>query len=195
MSINYDFILTEYKEMFSEKRYYDGRFSSLIALYISLITFTISETVIVQGVANISMNIINAVVALMCFLAGILIFLSLYFNRVNYVKVCRQINAIRQFCLKNNIPEFAEFNHMYVDDKFPKYFMKKSIHFIFFYFIAILNGIFSFFSLFLFFYEQALLLAIILGILVGIIIVFMEIFLVSYLSLLRDRKETNINVF
>ena len=139
---NYDWLLKEYEEMFSEKRYYDGRSSSLISLYFVFITIIVSIIAgannIIEGVVESFYSILLATISLM----GIFIVINMYFNRTNYVRVCRQINAIRSFCLMNQIPRFIDDNKMYTDPGFPLYYMPNSMHLVFMHFIMMMNSIF-----------------------------------------------------
>lgn len=195
MEIKFDFLLKEYEEMFSEKRYYDSRFSSLISLYISLITFTVSISAVVTSIVNFQSTILNAIICLLDCISGILIFISLYFNRINYVKVCRQINSIRKFCLENNCKQFEQYNHMYTNDKFPKYLMKNTIHFIFMYFIAVMNSIFLLISLLAFLHKANLTLAIIIAIVSSIVVAISQILIVNCVAKKRDNKSDLTSTF
>ena len=142
-----DFLLQEYEEMFAEKRHYDTRFSTLVSFYFSILTVTVSAISIISALSNLQIELFEMAISFVISIVGLMVLLSLYYNRVNYVKVCRQINAIRAFCLDNDIPTFKESNHMYTNDAYPKYYMRNSIQFLFFYFFAICNGFF--FSFFL----------------------------------------------
>lgn len=195
MDIKFDFILKEYDEMFSEKRYYDGRFSSLLSLYLSLITFTVSAVAIVSSIINFQSNILNGAICIIDSISGLLIFISLYFNRINYVKVCRQINSIRNFCLINNCSEFATHNHMYTNDKFPKYFMKNTIHFIFMYFVATLNSLFLMFAIFAFICGLNMITGIVIGVVLAVCTAITQILIVSLVAKKRDNKIENITTF
>ena len=194
-NVKFDFLLKEYDEMFAEKRYYDGRFYSLLSLYISLITFTVTAVVIVTNVISFQANVLNGIVSLFDCLVGIIIFISLYFNRVNYVKVCRQINAIRNFCLRNYCSDFAPFNHMYTNDKFPKYNMLKSIHFILMVFLAVCNSIFLSFAILLFLYSYFQILSFILAALFCLLVVAAQILLLDFNTKKRDMNNDSSQTF
>ncbi len=193
--MNFDFLLKEYDEMFSEKRYYDGRFSSLMSLYLSLITFTISAVTIVSNVVNFQSSTLNGVICLVDSISGFLVFVSLYYNRINYVKVCRQINSIRNFCLTNNCPQFSSCNHMYTNDKYPKYLMKNTIHSVFMYFVATLDSFFLTISIIAFVYDLNLIIRIVIGVALGICACFAQIILANSLFKKRDKHEERISSF
>lgn len=194
-NIKLDYLLKEYDEMFSEKRYYDGRFYSLISLFISLITVTVSAVAVIGNIIKFQSNVINGIICLIDSIVGGIIFISLYFNRINYVKVCRQINAIRNFCLNNNCSEFLPYNHMYTNDNFPKYHMKKSIHFILMCFLAICNSIFLSLTVLAFVYNLKHILSIILSSITFICSITLHMLFLIINTKKRDQKSDKTKSF
>ena len=139
---NYDWLLKEYEQMFSEKRYYDGRSSALVSLYFVFITIMVS---VIAGANNFTeepATSFYAVPLAAASLIGMVIVVNMYFNRTNYVRVCRQINAIRDFCISNQIPSFKDRNKMYLDADFPQYYMSNSIHLVFMHLVILINSVF-----------------------------------------------------
>lgn len=124
--------------MFEEKRHYDNRLFSFITMYFTLLTISAS---VVSFIPESIRNNIVMILSTIQILAGVVVIISLYFNRVSYVKVCRQINTIRDFSLKNNAKSFAKNNIMPIDSCYPKYFKPDSLQFFIITLIICINSI------------------------------------------------------
>jgi len=141
-SDRYDWLLKEYEQMFNEKRHYDGRFFSLLSFFMAFVTICVSVVVGVNDIIKDTSVSIFPVFFCMVGAVGFIILVNMYYSRVNYVKVCRQINSIRQFCLVNQIPSFERENKMYLNPEFPHFYMLNSMHLIVMHFLVLINSFF-----------------------------------------------------
>jgi tryptophan-rich sensory protein len=133
-----EFLIQEYSQMFDEKRHYDNRLFSFVTMYFALLT--ISASVASFTYESLGRNIV-LILTLIQALAGIVVVICLYKNRVSYVKACRQINSIRKFCLEKSCKDFLVQNIMPVDSGYPKFFKLDSLYFSVVIFIICINAI------------------------------------------------------
>ena len=117
---NEEYLISEYNQMFEEKRHYDNRLFAFITLFLTLLTAT-SAIIEFSNDPTITFWIL-----LLQDLTGIAIICAQYHNRVSNVKACRQINTIRKAMIEYT--EFESLNRMYVDGNYPKYFKPDTMH-------------------------------------------------------------------
>ena len=194
--IKTDFLLKEYEEMFEEKRHHDSRFQALVSFYFWILTATVSVISIINALKDnetLSIHQLQLTEILMSFIIciiGVMVLLSLYFDRVNYIKTCKQINAIRAFCLDNEIPSFKNKNRMYVNDAYPKFYRKKSTAFLFFYFFSTCNGVFfSFFVIKLLSFLSIISFSLPLFIILAIILFVIQTMIIRVSTKKRDKDQ------
>ena len=143
----HEFLLSEYEQMFTEKRHTDGRFMYLVSLYFTIITISVSVFAAVykpEGEQDKSTVFIFACVFMLVALFGMIIFSAMCFNRVNNVRAIRQINHIRKQYLDSFPDEHRPFIRNYImiiDANRPRYHMLDSTHLVFIYSIAIFSSI------------------------------------------------------
>lgn len=125
-----EFLIQEFSQMFEDKRHYDNRLFSFITIYFALLTISISVASFTYGSLKENMRFIILTLSLIQVLAGIVVVISLYYNRISYVMVCRQINSIRKYSLSNGTGNFFEYNVMPLNYHYPKFFMANSLHFV-----------------------------------------------------------------
>lgn len=135
-----DFLMHEYSQLYDEKRHYDNRSFSFITMYLALLTICIS--VVSFAFDSLGNNTRYLIIALsgIQVLTGVVVVVSLYYNRVSAVKSYRQINAIRRYCLKTeSFPGYINMMKIECDD--PNYFKLDSMHFFMAALIICLNSV------------------------------------------------------
>jgi hypothetical protein len=124
-----EFLHKEYELCFQQFRYYDDRQNNLIKY---LVTLTSSIATAVFAIYKfleaptqqffICQTFLSAVV----FVASVLIYLSMLQNRLYFVFIARQLNAIRGFLLREEAAEFKN-NQLYTSTDFSAT-KRSSIH-------------------------------------------------------------------
>jgi len=111
-----DFLLKEYELCFEHLRFYDERQGNLLKVLFTLSTSVATSTLAIYQIFNnldegffVLFSLLFAIV----FIATILIYFSMIQNRLYFVFVVRQINAIRCFLLEINAYDFKN-NQLYI---------------------------------------------------------------------------------
>lgn len=123
-----EFLYKEYQLCFEQLRYYDTRHSDLMKYSFTLTSAIATAQFAVFQVLGTSSNLFYAQIFLstLVFVATLLLFLGMLSNRVYFVIVARQINAIRKHMLLTEAEAFKD-NQMYISTTFPV-FKLLSIH-------------------------------------------------------------------
>ncbi len=123
------FLLKEYEMCYEQLRFYDSRNSSLLRYL-----FTLTSAVATAQFAIYKINksfddfffVCQAFLSVVVLIASILLYMMMLQNRLYFVFIARQINAIRKFLLENSSPEFTE-NQLYTSTNFPA-LKPRSVH-------------------------------------------------------------------
>ena len=143
------FLLSEYNQCYEHMRHYDTTRLSLVKFTLSFysiiatIVFAILEYYSDKSNNDIYLNM--GLVLFFVWLSGLFIITMLSRNRVDFVKVARQVNSIRKELIALNRISFKNF--LYVDD-FPDAYNPKSTHILLLYFISFVNAVFFLFAIF-----------------------------------------------
>jgi hypothetical protein len=195
--MNHEFLLSEYEQMFTEKRHTDGRFMFLVSLYFTIITISVSVFAVVYNLDGVHFEnamSVFAYVFLLVAVLGMIIVAAMCFNRVNNVKAIRQINHIRKYYLDSLKKQCKKFVNGYVmesDSKKPRFHMLDSTQLIFMYSISILSSISMGMSLYLFMRAFPENLYIIMPIIVSVIILAMQVCLLLYKLRKKDKGKSH----
>jgi hypothetical protein len=127
--MNHDFLMKEYELCFEQLRFYDSRHSDILKFL-----FTLTSAVATAQFAIYKFFKTPTKGFFMCqtflssivFIASALLFLSMLQNRLYFVYITRQINAIRKFFLETEAHEFKD-NQLYTSTDFPA-FKPFSVH-------------------------------------------------------------------
>ncbi|CAG1002461.1 hypothetical protein MTYP_03009 [Methylophilaceae bacterium] len=123
-----EFLYKEYQLCFEQLRYYDTRHSDLLKYSFTLTSSIATAQFAVFQVLGSTSNSFYAQVflSLIVFMATLLLFLGMLSNRLYFVMVARQINAIRKYMLLTEAENFKD-NQLYTSTNFPV-FKLSSIH-------------------------------------------------------------------
>ena len=116
-----DFLLKEYELSFTQLRYYDDRSSTLLTYLFSLTSAVATAQFAVYkliGTPTQGFFQSQAFLSFLVFMATVLLFLGMLQNRLYFVYVARQINAIRGYMMQTEAGGF-ENNQMYTSTSFP----------------------------------------------------------------------------
>ena len=138
-----NFLLKEYELCFEQLRYYDNRQSNLLQYL-----FTLSSAVATAQFAvykflkapTQGFYICQAFLGSIVFIATLLLFLSMLQNRLYFVYIARQLNAIREYFLKIESPDFHK-NQLYTSTDFPA-LKASSVHTFQLFGAALISGLF-----------------------------------------------------
>ncbi len=138
-----DFLLKEYSEAYNHMRHYDNLELSFIKFVFAFDIGILSACVTIYNYFQGNEKIVAkplGIIALLGFTVG-LIFLALCVrNRVYFVVVTREVNRIRKYFNENMEAKF-NFDEMYMNPLYPKYFNFMSTYSLSKYLISILNAI------------------------------------------------------
>lgn len=115
-----EFLLKEYDACFEQLRFYDRRQAELLRNLLTLSSASILAMVAIykiEKVFNSEFLLIFSLSSIVVTVCCVLIYLSMLQNRVYFVYVARQINAIRGFFLENESNNFNA-NQMYTGTNF-----------------------------------------------------------------------------
>lgn len=121
MTNNNQFLLKEYEMCFEQLRFYDTRSSNLLKYLFALTTSVATAQFAIYKLNqtfNESFYIFQVFLSAIVFIASVLLFLSMLQNRLYFVYIARQINAIRGFFLNIDSSEFKS-NQLYTSTNFP----------------------------------------------------------------------------
>ena len=115
-----NYLHKEYELCFAQLRYYDERQNSLLKFFFSLTTAAAASQFAIYKLFNELTDdfflffLFLSVVVVVC---SFLIFLSMVQNRLYFVFMARQINALRGHLLNSEAPEFKD-NQLYISTDF-----------------------------------------------------------------------------
>jgi hypothetical protein len=116
-----EFLYKEYELNYEQLRFYDSRQSSIFQ-YLFTLTASVAtaQFALYKFLTAPTPEFYKCHLFLSCivFIATILLFLSMLQNRLYFVFTARQLNAIREYLLKTDSPEFKN-NQLYTSTKFP----------------------------------------------------------------------------
>jgi hypothetical protein len=116
-----EFLNKEYELSYQQMRYYDDRHDSLmkysITLSSSVITLLLAIFEISKGFTQGFYSFLTLISGVI-FVATVLLFLAMLRNRLYFVYVVKQINAIREYLLETEAKEFAN-NQLYTTTDVP----------------------------------------------------------------------------
>lgn len=116
-----EFLHKEYQLCFEQLRFYDTRHSDLLKYSFTLTTSIAAAQFAVYkvlGAANYGFYASQAFLSTIVFVATLLLFLGMLQNRLYFVIVARQINAIRKYMLLTEAEGFKD-NQLYISTNFP----------------------------------------------------------------------------
>lgn len=121
MSNTNEFLFKEYEMCFEQLRFYDTRSSNLLKYL-----FTLTTSVATAQFAIYKLNqsfderfyIFQTFLSAIVLISSLLLYFSMLQNRLYFVYIARQINAIRGFFLKVDSSEFKS-NQLYTSTNFP----------------------------------------------------------------------------
>lgn len=121
MSDTNQFLFKEYEMCFEQLRFYDTRSGNLLK-YLFTLTTSVATAQFAIYKLNQSLDerfyILQIFLSSIVFIASVLLFLSMLQNRLYFVYIARQINAIRGFFLSVDSSEFRS-NQLYTSTNFP----------------------------------------------------------------------------
>ena len=113
--MNHEFLLSEYEQMFTEKRHTDGRFMFLISLYFTIITISVSVFAVLYNLDGIHFEnamSVFAYVFLLVAVLGMIIVAAMCFNRVNNVKAPAKVEVRTQKQCEKRIAKLSRFGYI-----------------------------------------------------------------------------------
>ncbi len=117
------FLLKEYELCFEQLRYYDNRQENLSKYLFTLTTSVATAQFAIYKLIKMLDSrffVFQTFLSVIVFIASSLLFLSMLQNRLYFVYIARQINAIRGFFLSNESTEFKS-NQLYTSTSFPAF--------------------------------------------------------------------------
>ncbi|TMQ66456.1 MAG: hypothetical protein E6K77_01275 [Candidatus Eisenbacteria bacterium] len=123
------YLLKEYELCFEQLRFYDTRHEDLTKYLFSLTSgVTAAEFAILQFLKSTTPTFFASLAALslIVFVATILLYVAMLQNRLYFVFVSRQINAIRRFLMTTGATDFTD-NQLYTRTDLPA-FRLRSLH-------------------------------------------------------------------
>jgi hypothetical protein len=117
----HEYLLKEYELCFEQLRFYDSRQESLLKYMFSLTSavataqFAIYQ--LLQG-PTVGFFKCQALLSGLVFIATLLLFSAMLQNRLYFVYIARQLNAIRGYLMGAEAPEFKN-NQLYTSTNFP----------------------------------------------------------------------------
>lgn len=124
-----EFLLKEYDLCFEQLRFYDTRQEELLKYLFTLTSATATaQFAVLQFLGKPTMTFFAAqgFLFLVVFTASLLLYLMMLQNRLYFVFIARQINAIRKHMLQTDAAEFVE-NQLYTSTSFSA-FKWSSVH-------------------------------------------------------------------
>ncbi len=124
-----DFLLKEYDLCFAQLRFYDTRQEELLKYLFTLTSATAAAQFAVLQFLSKPCTMFFAAQGFLfsvVFIASVLLYLMMLQNRLYFVFIARQINAIRKHMLKTEAPVFTD-NQLYTSTSFSA-FKLSSVH-------------------------------------------------------------------
>lgn len=125
----HEYLLKEYELCFEQLRFYDTRHEDLTKFLFTLTSAVAAgEFAVLEFLKSTTPTfyISLAVLSLIVFVATILLYVAMLQNRLYFVFVARQINAIRAYLMTAEAPAFTA-NQLYTRTDFPA-FRLRSLH-------------------------------------------------------------------
>lgn len=138
------FLETEYQMCFEQLRYYDTRQDELLKYLFTLTSATAGAQFAVLQFLSKPCTVFFAAQGFLfsvVFIASVLLYLMMLQNRLYFVFIARQINAIRKHMLKTEVPDFTE-NQLYTSTSFSA-FKLSSVHTMQMLGAAVISALFS----------------------------------------------------
>ncbi len=124
-----EYLLKEYEICFDQLRFYDERHNNLLkylfSLFSAVATAQFAVYKFLQG-ATVGFYGCQAFLSVTIFVATLLLYLSMLQNRLYFVYIARQINAIRGYLMESAAGDFRS-NQLYTVTNFPA-FKPSSVH-------------------------------------------------------------------
>ena len=120
MSNEFEFLIKEYEHCFEQLRFYDSRSENLLKYLFTLTTSVATAQFAIYKLIeamDYRFFIFQAFLSSIVFIASTLLFISMIQNRLYFVYIARQINAIRGFFLATDSTEFKS-NQLYTSTSF-----------------------------------------------------------------------------
>lgn len=139
-----EYLLKEYELCFEQLRFYDTRHEELTKYL-----FTLTSAVVAAEFALLEylkattpfFYLGLGVLSFVVFVATVLLYICMLQNRIYFVFVARQINAIRGYLMATDAPEFKD-NQMYTRVDFPA-FRFRSLHTVYLVGIVFVSSVFA----------------------------------------------------
>lgn len=115
------YLMKEYELCFAQLRFYDERHESILKYIFSLATAVATAGVAVYKLLNgatAAFFLCEVLLSGIVFIATLLLGFAMLQNRLYFVYVARQLNAIRGYLMKTAAGEFKD-NQMYTSTDFP----------------------------------------------------------------------------
>lgn len=116
-----EYLKKEYELCFAQLRYYDERQSNILNYIFSLTSAVATAQFAVFKFGDGPTSgffACQAFLSAVVFIATLLLYLAMLQNRIYFVYIARQINAIRGFLMSNEAPDFQN-NQLYTSTDFP----------------------------------------------------------------------------
>ena len=144
-----NFLLKEYELCFEQLRYYDNRQTNLLKFLFTLTSAVATAQFAVYKFLQDPTQgfyICQALLGSIVFISTLLLYLSMLQNRLYFVYMARQLNAIREYFLRIESPDFTK-NQLYTSTDFPA-LKASSVHTFQLLGAAMISGIFFGVSIF-----------------------------------------------
>ena len=118
-----EFLLKEYELCFEQLRFYDTRQDELLKYMFTLTSAAAAAQFAVLQFLGKTSTMFFGAQAFFCvvvFIATLLLYLMMLRNRLYFVFVTRQVNAVRSYMLETDAPAFAD-NRMWLASDFPAF--------------------------------------------------------------------------
>jgi hypothetical protein len=118
--MEHEYLVKEYELCFEQLRYYDTRHEGLLKYMFSLTSaVATAQFAVFQFLKGATKDFFGcaAIVSGLVFIATLLLFLAMLQNRLYFVYVARQLNALRGYLMEVEAGEFKN-NQMYISTNF-----------------------------------------------------------------------------
>ena len=172
------FLEKEYSTCMEQLRFYDTRHNELLKYLVSLTSavatasFALFQYLTAKSAYYFALQ---AILSGVVFIGGLLLFFAMTENRLYFIRVARQINSIRNYCLKTIAKKFEKENQLWRNKAMPA-FRFGSIHTYQLIGAAMINAIFLCICIYSIFKSLCREVAVWLIFLLGIIMIIIEIF-------------------
>lgn len=171
-----EYLQKEYELCFEQLRFYDTRQNDILKYIFGLTSAVATAQFAIYKInQDISQGFYFCLsfLSIIVFIATLLLFLAMLQNRLYFVYIARQINAIRGYLMLSEAPEFKN-NQLYVSTTFSAW-KPSSVHTFQLFGSAILSSLFSGLSAYSIFQSIGFIYSVSLSILVLLVILIAEI--------------------